>query len=82
MNKVSILDCTLRDGGYVNQWNFGRKNIQKIISKLIDANINIIECGFLTEKTIYNEECSKFDTIERVKNFLPVNENNSSKKQS
>ncbi len=22
-SNIKILDCTLRDGGYVNSWNFG-----------------------------------------------------------
>ena len=30
MNIVNILDCTLRDGGYCNNWNFGNKNIRKL----------------------------------------------------
>ncbi len=47
INGVSVLDCTLRDGGYINDWNFGRKSIQEIIQKLVEANIDIIECGFI-----------------------------------
>ena len=27
MKFVRILDCTLRDGGYCNQWDFGETNI-------------------------------------------------------
>jgi len=76
MNKVRVLDCTLRDGGYVNNWDFGRENIKKIISKLADANIEIIECGFLTNKIQYNVDCSKFDTVERIAEFLPKNRRN------
>ena len=45
--KISILDCTLRDGGYVNDFHFGVNRIEKIKEKLCDANIEIIECGFL-----------------------------------
>ena len=71
MNKIKILDCTLRDGGYVNNWEFGKDNIKKIVSKLVDANIDIIECGLLNNKFNYNEECSKFDTIEKVAKFIP-----------
>ena len=69
-NNISILDCTLRDGGYVNEWNFGRKNIKEIIAKLSIANIDIIECGFLSEKIIYNDDISKFDTISRAIELL------------
>ncbi len=31
-NNIKILDCTLRDGGYVNDWNFGKENIEGIIN--------------------------------------------------
>ena len=42
--SIQILDCTLRDGGYVNDWRFGRKTIASILDKLEQANIDIIEC--------------------------------------
>jgi len=76
MNRIKVLDCTLRDGGYINNWNFGRENIKKIISKLADTNIEVIECGFLTNKIQYNVDCSKFDTVERIAEFLPKNRRN------
>ena len=25
MSQIKFLDCTLRDGGYINQWKFGRE---------------------------------------------------------
>lgn len=71
MNRVKILDCTLRDGGYVNNWNFGKVNLLKIINNLVKANVDIIECGFLTNKVIYDENNSRFDTIENIMNFIP-----------
>ena len=33
MNRISILDCTLRDGGYVNEFKFGNIVIKKIIEE-------------------------------------------------
>ena len=53
MNNISILDCTLRDGGYCNEWKFGDKNISAIISGLQEANVDIVECGFITNKINY-----------------------------
>ncbi len=76
MNRIKVLDCTLRDGGYINNWEFGSGNIKKIIQKLADANINIIECGFLTNKIKYRSECSKFVRIENIANFLPKEREN------
>ena len=31
MSRISVLDCTLRDGGYCNGWKYGYENIKKII---------------------------------------------------
>lgn len=76
MNKIKVLDCTLRDGGYVNNWEFGSENIKKMISNLADANIDIIECGFLTNNIQYNNKCSKFDTIQKIVKKLPKERQN------
>lgn len=51
MNKsIKLLDCTLRDGGYVNNWEFGNSNITSIFDRLNDAHVDIIEIGFLDER--------------------------------
>ena len=41
MNNIQILDCTLRDGGYCNEWRFGFENAKKITQGLLEANIEI-----------------------------------------
>lgn len=50
MSKIRLLDCTLRDGGYVNDWKFGHDNLVGIFERLVDANIDIIEVGFLDDR--------------------------------
>ncbi|MBR3604542.1 MAG: hypothetical protein IKL52_00765 [Candidatus Gastranaerophilales bacterium] len=47
--QIKLLDCTLRDGGYVNNWHFGEKFIEKIISDLINSKIDFIEVGYLRD---------------------------------
>ena len=71
MNKIQVLDCTLRDGGYCNCFRFGNDNIQKIIENLIEANIDIIECGFLTDNVNYDRETTQFNTVEQIVDLLP-----------
>lgn len=75
MNKVHILDCTLRDGGYCNEWQFGFDNTKKIISGLVESNVEIIECGFLTDKVVYNHEITKFATVEQLSAVIPSERN-------
>lgn len=48
--KFELLDCTLRDGSYIVESNFGSAALKGIISKLQDANVDIIECGWLKNK--------------------------------
>ncbi len=69
MSNVKILDCTLRDGGYVNDWNFGERGIKKIISKLSQSNIDIIECGFLTYKG-GNRDTTLFKNVSMIKDYI------------
>lgn len=50
MGEIRLLDCTLRDGGYVNDWEFGHNNLISIFERLVDAGVNIIEIGFLDDR--------------------------------
>ena len=47
MGKVHLLDCTLRDGGYINDWRFTEDGIHGILKKLKNTGIEMIEIGFL-----------------------------------
>ena len=47
MSNIKILDCTLRDGGHVNNSEFGKKVIQDVSVGLTKANIDYVEMGFL-----------------------------------
>lgn len=50
MKRVKLLDCTLRDGGYVNDWNFGHNVITGTYKRLEAAGVDYIEVGFLDER--------------------------------
>ena len=56
MNTISFLDCTLRDGGYVNDWLFGNFTIRSVISRLDAAGLDYIEVGFLDSHREYDNE--------------------------
>lgn len=47
--KIQLLDCTLRDGAYVVEAKFGTPAIKGIIKRMQDANIDIVECGWLKD---------------------------------
>jgi len=45
MNEFKILDCTLRDGGYYNHWDFSPEVVTAYIKAMNDAKIDYIELG-------------------------------------
>ena len=47
MKNIQLLDCTMRDGGYVVDTRFGKSNIAHIIETLVKSRVEIIECGIL-----------------------------------
>lgn len=60
MKNISLLDCTLRDGGYVNDWRFGYSNIVSLFERLVDAKVDIIEVGFLDDRRPFDIDRSIF----------------------
>ena len=46
MHTLTLLDCTLRDGGYYNDWKFKKPYVEKYIRDISNANIDVIEIGF------------------------------------
>jgi len=59
-----LLDCTLRDGGYVNDWNFGEKSIRTIKENIEQSGIEIIEVGFLKAVEKYDPNRTLFPGVE------------------
>ena len=50
MRTVKLLDCTLRDGGFINDWEFGHDDIINIFERSVSAGTDIIEVGFLDDR--------------------------------
>lgn len=71
MKNIKILDCTLRDGGYINNFEFGKKAIADIINKLSLASVEIIECGFLKSHAI-DENCSLYSSVDAIKDVIKI----------
>lgn len=76
MKAIKVLDCTLRDGGYCNNWEFGYENIKHVVSGLMDAGVDYIECGFLTNKIGYEVQKSKYTSLDQLREIIPNTKNN------
>lgn len=45
-NKIQLIDVTLRDGGYKNNFNFTKYQVSRILENLERAGIDYIELGY------------------------------------
>ena len=54
MQQRYLLDCTLRDGGYINDWEFGHDNLVNIFERLVSADVDVIEIGFLDDRRTFD----------------------------
>ena len=75
MAEIKLLDCTLRDGGYINDWNFGEYTIREIMAKLVGSGVDYIEVGFLRDCE-YETGKALFNNCAEIAQILPENRGN------
>ncbi len=68
--NIKILDCTLRDGGYITKWKFGEDTIRGIAHSMVRAGLDYVEVGYLNHKP-YENGSALFQTIEQIKEYIP-----------
>ncbi len=73
-NKIIHLDCTLRDGGYYNNWNFKIDLIEKYLNVMSEIKVDYVEIGFRSlDKKEFRGACA-YSTDEFVKSLkIPKN---------
>ena len=45
MSKIKLLDCTMRDGGYYNAWDFDKKVINEYLKAMSELAMDYVELG-------------------------------------
>lgn len=67
--RRDILDCTLRDGGYVNDWEFDTETASAIIDGLYSAGVRWIEVGIMGKNSKVGRQ-TKFSDFKEIKPYL------------
>lgn len=55
MRRIQLLDCTLRDGGYLNDWEFGHSHLISLPERSVASGVDIVELGFLDDRRPFDE---------------------------
>lgn len=53
-NRCKILDCTIRDGGLVNNWDFSVEFVQDLYNGLSEAGVEYMEIGYKNSPKLLN----------------------------
>ena len=70
MENIKILDCTLRDGGYYNNWDFSIDLINDYLKAMPMAGVDYVEIGFRSlYKSTFRGACAytKDEFLESLK---------------
>ena len=64
-DRIYLLDCTLRDGGYINDWEFSRDIYDAVSKELQTANVDFIELGIMGSHNADHFK-TKFRSLEEI----------------
>jgi 4-hydroxy 2-oxovalerate aldolase len=56
--EIKVLDCTIRDGGLMNNWDFSMDQVKRIYQALWEAGVDHMEIGYRHDKEMFPPEKS------------------------
>ena len=51
---IQILDCSIRDGGYVNNWHFDKGLVREVYRALSKGGVDMVELGFRSSEKYFD----------------------------
>ena len=69
MGKIQVMDCTLRDGGYLNDWKFGKETIYGVTREVPKTGVDIFELCFMRDQPFSEDRCV-FSSVESMAGIL------------
>ena len=69
---IKVLDCTVRDGGLMNKWQFSDDFVRSVYNACVEAGIDYMEIGYLSSEKAFDRSVYgpwKFcrqDDLERI----------------
>lgn len=74
--EIKVLDCTIRDGGLINKWQFSDELVGKVFRTLSSAGVDYMEIGYKSSEKYFSRVehgAWKFCTEEDIKGVIGEN---------
>jgi 4-hydroxy 2-oxovalerate aldolase len=71
--QIKVLDCTIRDGGLTNKWQFSDETVRKVFLALSESGIDYMEIGYKSSEQYFSRAehgAWKFCTEEDIKRIV------------
>jgi 4-hydroxy 2-oxovalerate aldolase len=71
--QIKVLDCTIRDGGLINKWQFSDEVVRKVFHALSEAGVDYMEIGYKSSEKYFSRDEHgdwKFCTDEDIKRIV------------
>ncbi|MBN1997397.1 aldolase catalytic domain-containing protein [candidate division KSB1 bacterium] len=75
--EIKVLDCTIRDGGLMNNHNFDDKILKAVYNANVDAGVDYMEMGYKASKRIFSPDeygAWKFCTEDDIRKIVGDND--------
>lgn len=54
--EIKVMDCTVRDGGLQNKWQFSDKFVKAVYDACVEAGVDYMEIGYKSSENAYSKE--------------------------
>jgi 4-hydroxy 2-oxovalerate aldolase len=77
--EIKITDCTIRDGGLINKWQFSHEMVRKVFLAVNQSGVDFMELGYRASRKMFDPKIYgpwRFTTDEDVRKIIkdtPVN---------
>ena len=71
--QIRVLDCTIRDGGLINKWQFSNEIVKKVFLALSESGVDYMEMGYKSSEKYFSRAehgAWKFCTEEDIKRIV------------
>jgi len=54
--EIKVIDCSVRDGGLMNKWQFDDNFVRKTYTALTEAGVDYMEIGYLSSESAFSRD--------------------------
>lgn len=55
-NDIKVVDCTVRDGGLMNKWQFSDEFVKGVYDACVEAGVDYMEIGYLSSEKAFDRK--------------------------